>query len=242
MASTKRAAPEQGAATALPALPPVTVAKMRHALALLDRLYEANRDEFMARMADHRDAARAHTTRPLTAGESMALALEAAPRVGVTDPDAVTALAAGVQDSELRMVDEPRGEEIFAAAISALGTAMFDAAVRFVALVELDNDQLEQAAEAGRLDELLDERVREIGRSRGRDVRVRATRAWQAVQAEWGLDSGEALGRLARPVWGALMQAASQMGDRISASSTPSLASTDGPEGMSSTTSGGATP
>lgn len=226
----------------LPPLPPITVGKMRHALALLDRLYESNRDEFMGRMAEHRDAAREHTTRPLTAGESMALALEAAPRLGISDPDAVTQLATGVQDSELRMVDEPRGEEVFAAAISALGTTMFDTAVRFVALVELDDDALEQAAESGRLDDVLDEQVRLISRLRGRDMITRSSRAWRAVQEEWALDSGEALGRLVKPVWGALMDAAKQTADRISQSSMPSLVPMGGDDERSSTTSGGPTP
>lgn len=238
MSATKRAVPEQGAAPLAP-LPPITVAKMRHALNLLDRLMDEHRDRFLERMEAHRDTARDYTTRPLAAGEALEAAMITAPRLGVEGPDAVTRLAADIQGSELRMTQEPDGRELLAAAVASLGGAAFDTALRFVALVELPSEEMEQHAEAGVLFEHLDTYATNIlGPLGGAEAIRRSQRAWDAFQQEWGLDSGEAVARLMKPVWGALMEAADRMTDRISDSYTSSLAPTVGAGETSSTTPG----
>lgn len=238
MAAQDRAVPEQGAA-----LPPVTVAKVRHALDLLDQLQDEHRDRFLERMQTHRDTAREFTARPLAAGEALEAALLSAPRLGVEGADGVTRLAADIQASELRMTTEPDGRELLAAAVTSLGGAAFDTALRFVALIELPASEMEQHAEAGTLFEHLDHVARtSLGPLGGAEAIRRSRAAWDAFQAEWGLGQGEALARLRETVWGALMEAADRMTDRISESYMPLLAPMGGDAAMSSTTSGGGTP
>lgn len=225
------------------ALPPVTVAKIRVALDLLDALADEHRDRMLQRMQEHRDAHHDHAARPLGAGEAMEAAVRIASSAGVTDPDGLVGLAENVQSSGLRMTVEPDGSQLLLSAVASLGGAAADVALRFVALIEMPNDTMEQHAEEGTLTTALEEYSRTVlGPLGGREARARIEAAYVAFSEEWGLGQGEAPARLLRPLWDALMQAGRTMSDSISGSFTPSLAPTAGTDAPSSTTPGTGTP
>lgn len=220
-------------------LPPfISVTRFVAATELIERLYDENADLFTGRMQDARERARASSRRELTPTEAAQLALSMSDVLsGDVDP---VDTAARLQDSGLRAVDEPAPMEVLLAAGVSTAPAFVRAAMRFLALMELDEDQLEEALDAGEIDEVLDDAVKQLRRQDLEDVRNRTREALEMLGRKAGVGQGEALRLLIDTVWQALNQAANQMAPSLSSglsSLTDSPAPTDGPSETSDTES-----
>lgn len=231
------------------ALPPITVGKMEDAAALIERLVSENTSIFAANVAEYRETRRQSSERPLSAAEAGQVA---AAMVSVLDESGVThgltenpgETLKGIQDSGLRAMDEPSVQEVLLAAGLATAPALLGAVSRLVALVELDNGEHEKHAEAGTLDEHLDECARTMRTASLLDGRARAKAALDHFQDAAGAAPGEAWSLVVRAIGQAMGQAVAispELGSAFS-SLTGSLAPTDGDDGTSSTTSPTPTP
>ena len=226
--------PKTTQATGGERLPVVTVARFEAASKLIEQLVEQNTDTFVEKMHAYRERQRAGTSRALSAAEAAQVAaglatdLEPAERVKVAED---------VQASGLRAVDEPSPQEVLLAAGLSTAPAFLDAALRFVALIELDADTFAEAYDAGTLDEALAPAIAVLRELPLEDARVRAAAALDHLGSKAGVASGEGVRLLIQTMWQALQQAANQMAPSLSSglsSLTGSLEPTDGASGTSS--------
>src|SRR4051812_36439368 len=118
MAAT--AAPDTREGVGRPALPPVSVAKFKEGMVLLERLVVENRQAFIQSGQDYKQEHREVTSRPLTAEEAASLA------AGFPDdersPEELA--AAFLERGDLRAYDEPLPLEVLAAAGAQLAPAL----------------------------------------------------------------------------------------------------------------------
>jgi hypothetical protein len=219
----------------------ITVARFQEATKLVERLVEEKQDVFLAAGQRFRARHREQTNRPLTHEE----AAQVAAALLHADGDRL-ALAERIQASELRAYDEPTQQEILVAAGVATAPAFFDVALRFTALMDLPDDEFEEAFEAEQLETIVEEHARALQRldmDEGRRMAAAALERYS--QAASGRSSGEAWGLLTRVVGQAFIDAMTVLSPNShsgSSSLTGSPPPTDGPEGTSSTTSPGETP
>lgn len=189
------AAPTRVGAADQEDLPPIGIAKFRAAMRLIETLIEEKTDVFTATAARYRARHHEHAqTRPLSHVEAMAAAHQIA---GDLDGPEIAGLAAEVQQSGLRATDPPAQQELLLAA--GLGTAseFLDAALVFVALIEMPKrvfDEHRQQGE-GDLRDALDKAVEEIHDADQpvAQVRERAIRAFGHFASAGGEDSGKAV-------------------------------------------------
>jgi hypothetical protein len=217
-------------------LPVVTVARFEAASRLIEQLVEENTDTFVGKMHAYRERQRAGSSRPLTAAEAAQVAAGLATELAAEERVKV---AEDVQASGLRAVDEPSSQEVLLAAGLSTAPAFLDAALRFVALIELPADEFETAYDAGELDAALAPRIKDLRQLPLEDARERASAALDHLGTKAGVASGEGVRLLIQAMWQALQQAANQMAPTISGPSslTDSHEPTDGPSETSSTTS-----
>ena len=218
-------------------LPVVTVARFEAASKLIEQLVEENTDLFVGKMHAYRERSRAGTSRALTAAEAAQVAAGLATDLAAEER---VQIAADVQASTLRAVDEPSVQEVLLAAGLSTAPAFLAAALRFVALIELDADAFEQAYDDGTLDEVLAPQIRALRELPLEDARERATAALDHLGSKAGVASGEGVRLLITAMWQALQQAANQMAPSLSSglsSLTDSHEPTDGPSETSSTAS-----
>lgn len=237
MAAAQRAATRRngGAAESRPALPPVTVAKMRAATELIERLATEKTSVFIDHQQAYRERHRSASSRPLSADEAAAVAAGLA---GQMQGDPVT-LAERVQRSELRAYDEPEPQEVLLAAGLATAPAFLDVALELVALVEMPAGDFEEACEAGLLDDRLRLLAEELAVLELSEARGRAQACLEHVGRASGQAPGEALGLIGRVVGQAWLEAQKTIlkinETRRGSSLTGSLEPTDGDAGTSST-------
>ena len=218
-------------------LPVVTVARFEAASRLIEQLVEENTDMFVGKMHAYRERSRAGASRALSAAEAAQVAAGLATDLAAADRVAV---AESVQASSLRAVDEPSTQEVLLAAGLSTAPAFLSAALRFVALIELDAETFEQAYEEGTLDEALEPRIADLRALPLEDARTRAAAALDHLGSKAGVPSGEGVRLLIQTMWQALQQAADQMAPSLSSglsSLTDSHEPTDGPSETSSTAS-----
>ncbi len=215
-------------------LPVVTVARFEAASKLIEQLVEENTDLFVGKMHTYRERSRAGSSRALSAAEAAQVAAGLATDL---EPGERVKLAEDVQASELRAVDEPSPQEVLLAAGLSTAPAFLDAALRFVALIELPADTFAEAYDAGELDEALAPAIAALRELPLEDARARAAAALDHLGSKAGVASGEGVRLLITAMWQALQQAANQMAPSLSSglsSLTGSLEPTDGPSETSS--------
>lgn len=219
-----------------PALPPVTVYKLEHAAKLLERMAREKTAIFADAAQSYAQEHRGRSSRGLTPTEA---AQVAAALLVETDDDRVAA-AERVQQSGLRAVDEPSRAEVLLAAGVATAPAFLDVVLQLVALIEMSDHDLEDAAESGTLDESLLALVKPLKKLPLVDARARAGAALAHVSEAAGQSSGEAWGLIVRTIGSALTDAIRPLSTLSSL--TGSLAPTGGDDETSSTGSPGGTP
>lgn len=211
------------------ALPPMSVARVADCMRLVEDLVAENIDLFGKNIARHREARRESSTRPLTGQEAAAVA------AGLNiDPMAEGAAEriADIQKSGLTAVDEVPMQEVLLAAGVSTAPAAIDAAMRMVALVEMDAETYKSAREGDKLRQAIDDGAAEFGDLEAAEGRERASRALDHFQRAAGVDSGEARSLILRTVLDALGQAmenAPKLGSTL-ASLIGSQEPTDGTE------------
>lgn len=231
MAATPK---KKAAATARPKLPPITVAKLDEGMGLMERLVDQHTATFLEHGQAYKDRHREGSRRPLTAQETGEIALQ----MGMELVDA----AEQVKASGLTAYDEPANNEVLLAAGIKTGTAFMHTAKQLTALIEMDDDALEAACDAGRLELELDAIVKTWRRLPLGEMRERAAAALAHLGEAAGFGSGKALALAARAVWSGLWTAMQSLEPSGSGLSTLLAAPTGGPAEKSSTTSPGATP
>lgn len=230
----------EGTAAKAVVLPPVSVAKFKEGLALLEQMVTENRRAFIEHGQEYREAHRDATLRPLNAEEAASLAAGFP-----NDPRSPEELAAAFHDGDLRAYDEPMPLEVLAHAGAQLAPALMLAGQRLTVLMEMNDEEFEEARESGNLLYALDERVVELDKGGLRQARERAQAALEHLTGEMGVEQGKVLGLLMGSVWRAFSEAIQTLIPRdqwTSSSSTASLASTDGTGERSSTEPATATP
>lgn len=220
-----------------PPLPPVTVYKLEHASRLLERMAREKTAVFADAANAYANEHRARSSRPLTPVEA---AQVAAGLAGVFEGRDGLDLAETVQTSKLRAVDEPNRIEVLLAAGVATAPEFLDIVLRLVALVEMSDHDVEEAAESGTLDDELNQRSKPLRHLELAAARARAAAALGHVAEAAGEPSGEAWGLIVRTISAALRDAIRPLS--ISSSLTGSLEPTDGLDERSSTGPGGVTP
>jgi hypothetical protein len=199
-------------------LPPLSVAHFEKALELVEALVNEETDVFVAAGQRYRERHRDGTERRLTAQEAAQIATAMADAAGLPP----IAVAVAVQESDLRGYDEPDPKEMLMAAGAATAPAFMRAVKRFVALIEMPVDVLEQACESNTLDDAIDEAVQKMTYLplAGPDgARERAQRAFDHFAVEAASSTGKALALLTRGWWQATQQAMTSMGYQSAPSS-----------------------
>lgn len=235
MAKTTTRAAAQGGRP----LPRLTVARFREVGLLVEQLVDEQTDAFIQAGQAFRDKHRVGTSRPLDAMEVAQIA------AGLS-----TSLADAREQIEaagLTHYDAPAQQEYLVAAGVATAPAFINAALRVVALLELDDDEFEAARESERLQDALAEAMGELEQLDLDDARIRAARAFEHLASKAGVDQGKPFSLIARTVWQGLQQAMRHLttmeaGTSLMSSSTPSPASTAGGDATFSTTSAGRSP
>lgn len=214
-------------------LPPVTVARLKEAMAFIERLAEENTDVFVASANRYRERHRNGTSRALTAVEAAQVAAGLAAGVNAATADDAVA----VQESGLRAYDEPDPREVLLAAGIATAPAFLDIATRFTALVEMPADTFAAAREDETLDDAIAAAAAILDDLEVTEARARATAALEHFAAAAGAQQGKALGLLTQTVWTALQNALRVVMDERSTSSSliDSAANTTGLGETSST-------
>src|SRR5262249_28789334 len=118
-------------------LPPVTVAKLEAALQLTEQLASEHRSTFIANGQAYKDEYREASRRPLNTRETARLAAGLGAELADT--------AAQIDEAGLTAYDEPEQAELLLAAGIATGPAFMRTAMLFTALMEMSDDDLEQA-------------------------------------------------------------------------------------------------
>jgi hypothetical protein len=215
-------------AASRPTLPAISVAKFREALLQLDQVVDANAQTFIEHGQRYREQHREATARPLSAVE----VAEIAAGFNVELAEAKEQIdAAG-----LTTTDEPEPQEILLAAGVSTTPALFDAALRLAALLEMPNAEFAEAHAADELDERLDERVAAYDQEDLVVLRERVGRAWEHLSLAMGHTPGKAWGLIAKTMWKAVSQGMSQLAATASSmQSTGSPPPTAGPDTTSST-------
>lgn len=222
-----------------PPLAPLSVAHFEQALQLIEALVDEETDVFVAAGHRYRERHRQGTERRLTAQEAAQIAGAMADAAGL--PPITVAVA--VQESDLRGYDEPDAKEVLMASGAATAPAFMRTVKRFVALVEMPVSELEEASEAGRLDDAIDKAVKGMTYMPLTEARERAQRAFDHFATEAASSSGKVLALLARGWWTAAQQAMTSMGYKSEPSSlTGSPPDITGPGETSSTAPPIATP
>lgn len=243
MTATKQGARGKAAGASLPTLPPVTVARFEESLLLVERIASQERAGFLGEMQAFRQQHRDVTRRPLTAEEATRFTAAMADAYRDEAPEDV---ASRLQGSELYAYDDPAPRDVLVAAGLATAPAMVRSVRKFVALMELTAGEFEQAYEDDTLQETVDEAAKRLGSVELAEARARTVAAMEHWARQAGVDSGEAMRRLAETVMGALEQAAirvtAQASPALSHLSTASPEPTAGPAETSSTTPATATP
>lgn len=192
-----KAAPKSKAAQRPKALPTVGIARFREAMQLIEDLVVENTDVFLASAARYRAAHATHAeqaARRLTHVEAAAAAAAFAREVGDFDAAGMAGLAADIQRSDIRAIDPPEQQELLLAAGLGTASGFIDAALAFVALVEMPKARFDEHSEAGVLRHAIDEDIATLKR---RDVpvaemRERALRAFEHFASAGGEDPGKA--------------------------------------------------
>lgn len=233
MPAAKRPPASKGA----PKVKVVTVARFEQAMLLIEELVEENTDLFIGKMQSFRERHRNGTDRKLTPDEAAQVAAALSMAVDEETRDAV-ALAEQVQASELRAYDHPSQQEVLLAAGVSTAPAFIQAALRVVGLMELSEDEFEQAYDADTLDEAVEAKVVELRRLDLEDARKLASQTFALLADKSGAGSGEGVRSLITAIWRALNQAAeattpSESWGLSSLTGSPEL--TDGADATSST-------
>lgn len=234
MAQTKKkpAAREKAAGQSrTPCLPPVGIARFTEATRLIETLIEENTDVFLASAARYRARhARASESaaRMLTHVEAAAVAAEFAARMeGISNP---AQFAAEIQQSELRAIDPPQQQELLLAAGLGTASAFLDAALTFVALIEMPKPRFDENLMNGTLRTALEDDLAGI---RAEDqpvaeVRARAMAAFEHFATAGGEDPGKAWALIKGTILQALTTAMISQEPSGLSLSTDSPTSTDG--------------
>lgn len=215
MPQPRRKPTTRPAKPAVPKLKPLSVAHFEKALDLVGDLVNEETDVFVSAGQRYRERHRSGTERRLTAQEAAQIAGAMADAAGL--PPITVAVA--VQESDLRGYDEPDAKEVLLASGAATAPAFMRTVKRFVALVEMPVDALEEACEGDTLDEALDEAVKAMAYLPLAEARQRAQRAFDHFAVEAASSSGKALALLARGWWAAMQQAMTSMGYQSAPSS-----------------------
>lgn len=222
-----------GAGTAMPHLPPISVAKFKRGMLLLEELVAENRQAFIEHGQAYKEVHREKTSRKLTAEEGASIA------AGFPDdPRSPEDLAAAfVKHRTLRAYDEPPPIEVLVAAGSGVVTALLRSGQLMTVLIEMDDDTFERTVEDGTLDQRLDEGASVLDREPMIRARERAAAALEHLAEAAGADSGKGLSLIVRSVWQALSQAMTTLipAPSISSSLIDSQRPTDGTGEPSST-------
>jgi len=210
-------------------LPPVTVGKIGRLLTMLEELYDEQRDQSLSKMRDHLDSSREATRRPITAQEAVSYSAMMTDLIGDQ-----AATPTELQDSGLWAQTDPSATELLVVGAMSAGPGLLTAALRFVAVIEMDADRFQTADDDGSLDDLLDSDVKTMRTVEMPAMRSRIVAAFTHWASQIGAGQGEALGRLAGTAWAAIENAASRvtvetatMRDRSSLTGSPDT--TDGP-------------
>lgn len=227
-------------------LPPMTVARVKEASILIERLVEEKTDVFLRHAQDYKAKHRAASSRQLTPQEAAQIAaamVEVIAEEGDPVGDRIAA-AERAQDSKLRAYDEPGQREVLLRAGVATAPEAIDAALRLVALVELDADEFRDAREGDYLDDVVKDAAKELEELEAGEARERATAALEHFATATGRSKGEAWGLLVRVVVQALAQAVQMTSSETSTTepSTSSLVDTTGLDETFSTQPPGETP
>jgi hypothetical protein len=227
-------------------LPPMTVARVKEASMLIERLVEEKTDVFLRHVQGYKTKHREATNRPLTPQEAAQIAA-AMVEVITEEGDAVgdrIAAAERVQGSTLRAYDEPGPKEVLLRAGASTAPEAIDAALRLVALVEMDAQRFRDAREADYLDSAIADDCAELEELEASEARERATAALEHFATATGRSKGEAWGLLVRVVVQALTEAVQTSSSETSTTeqSTSSLVDTTGLGETFSTPHPGETP
>lgn len=220
-----------------PALPPITTARFKEAMSLIEALGDGELPGlFIDRAQEYRTRHREGTKRPLTAAEAAQIATGLA-QGAIPDVERVVE----IQQSDLGGYEEPDPREILFAGGVATAPAFVESMLRFVVLVEMPAIEFMAAREEDRLDEVLDTAVKaldyeEVDGPNG--TRARTSRAYEHFAKAAGAPSGKTLGLFMQAAWKALEQAVTRLGLTSPPSSLiGSPPPMDGPDETSSTTS-----
>jgi hypothetical protein len=230
--AARAAAPKSrnGRQTPKVTLPPITVAKFEETGRLLERVIAENQSMFIEKGQAYKDAHRQGSSRPLSPHEAAVVAASIASEAGQIQT------AAEVQQSSLRVVDEPDSREILLAAGIGAAPAFMAAVRQVVALVEMPNVDFEEACEHDTLDQALEHRAAALRSLEIGEARTRASSAFNHYARSAGFEPGEAWRLPGRAVWQALQGAMSDLTDAAqSLQLTDSAASTPGLDEQSST-------
>lgn len=201
-------APAQSAEVQLPALAPVTVARLEETGRLLEALFDENVSLFIRKGQDFKERHREATSRQLFADEAaqIAAALAESDAENVTVEERI-GVAAEVQASQLRAFDEPDRNDILLAAGLATAPALMEAVRKVVALVELSAEAFEKASIDGMLRAAIEEHAARLRNIEVTEARARAAAALTHYANAAGYDVGEAWRLPVQAVWQALTQA-----------------------------------
>lgn len=244
MATQTRRAPSEASANGKPSarkLPPVTTARFGEASRLVERLVEEKSSIFVEKASAYRETHREGTTRPLNATEAAQITAGLAHTLDAATGADLGALAAEIQQSDLRAYDAPSDQEVLMVAGVSTAPEFIDAVQRFVALIEMDPNTFREEREAGTLEEAIDAAVKEMAYLDVKtEARPRAVAALAHFSEAAGAGSpGEAWALISQIVQAAWRQA---MSASPSSSPTSSLVDTAGGETSSSTGSPTGTP
>lgn len=236
MGTQTRRAPSEASANGdgKPTLPPITTAKFEEAGRLIERLIEEKSSVFVEKAASYRESHRQGTSRQLNAQEAAQITAGLAHHMDGNGGADLGAMAAEIQQSDLRAYDEPTEQEVLMVAGVATAPEFIDIVQRFVALVEMPSDRFREAREGGTLDEAIDDAVREMAYLDVKDeARPRAIAALTHFSEAAGAGGpGEAWALISQVVAAAWRQA---MSASPSSSPTSSLVDTGGDDSTSST-------
>lgn len=217
-------------------LPPMTVARVKEASILIERLVSEKTDVFLRHVADYKEKHRAASTRSLTPQEAAQIAAAMAEAI-IAEGGSPVETATEVQQSELRAYDEPGRREVLFRAGIATATEAIDAACKLVALVEMPAEKFREAREGDYLAEEIADAAAELEELEAGEARERATAALEHFATATGRPKGEAWGLLVRVVVQALSEAVQMSSSSETSTTEPSLSSLVGSTGLGETSS-----